>query len=123
MHVDTAAMRPVLSRQTTLRGPRFYRSGEDRAVILFVNVLDASTREGPREATTADAEAYPKAFETFADADAAEQRGRPNMTGKPLADEPLRPLVTFRDPAEGKPPHEKGPHERRREAARERGEA
>lgn len=104
MHVDAAAMRPVLSRQVALRGPKFYRDG---ANVMFVNHLDASTREGPREATTADAEAHPKAFEAFVGDGGAE---------------PFRPLLAFSDPPSGKPPRERGPHEQRRAAAQERGE-
>lgn len=122
MHVDAASMRPVLTREVSLRGPRFFRSGEDRGLVLFVNYIDASTREGPREATTRDAELHAAAFEDFVTRDAAEQQGRAHPPGKPLEAEPLRPLVTFMDPPGGKPPREKGQHELRREAARGRGE-
>jgi hypothetical protein len=50
-----------------LRGPRFWHDG---GVIRFVNHLDSSTRDGPREATEADKVAHPEAFAKLgADAD------------------------------------------------------
>lgn len=121
MHID-GIMRPVLSRSTSLRGPRFYRSGEDRAVILFVNQLDSSTREGPREALETDAQVHPKAYADFLEGDAAEQAARPHSDGVVLDDWPTPRLLSARDPVGGRPPRETGTHESRRAAARERGE-
>jgi hypothetical protein len=41
------------------RGARFY---DDNGVLMFVNVVDASTRDGPREATDDDRMANPEAY-------------------------------------------------------------
>lgn len=110
MHIS-GVMRPVMNRTIALRGPKFYRDGEDRAKVLFVNHIDSSTREGPREAMETDAVGHPDAWQRFV----AEEAGIEPQT-------PLRPLVSFVDPPEGLPKRQKGPHEQKRDEAHERGE-
>lgn len=80
-------IRNAIVRNTGPRGPRFY---EDGGKLHFVNVVDASTRDGPREATDADQEA-------FADAYAAFRRGH-SGDSFPGA----KPMITF----SGEPPAE-----------------
>jgi hypothetical protein len=50
---------PAIIRNTGPRGPRFF---EDNGTLRFVNVVDASTRDGPRDATDEDRIAHPEAF-------------------------------------------------------------
>lgn len=52
----------TIIRNTGPRGPRFYVDGE---ALRFVNVVDASTRDGPRDATEEDQAAYPQAYAAF----------------------------------------------------------
>lgn len=70
---------PSLQRSITKRGPRFY---EDGGKLMFVNVVDGSTRDGPRVATAADKKAHPAALAAMGTMD----------------DGLGRPLVTFQDP-------------------------
>ena len=50
---------PTLERRISLRGPRFFKEG---AVLMFINQLDGSTRDGPRAATDDDRAAHPEAL-------------------------------------------------------------
>lgn len=102
------------SRLLGPRGPRFYGEG---AQIMFVNVLDSTTREGPRQATKADSLAHVEAWAKF--------------TGELPDADPLNAGLSFRDVEEGegptdpeaeKPADEPGPYAKRRQAARDRGE-
>lgn len=70
----------AIIRNTGPRGPRFY---EDGGELMFVNVVDASTRDGPRPATDADMEAHPEAVGAFK---ANEESLFPGA----------KPLITFR---------------------------
>jgi len=72
---------PVLTRQAVFhRGARFFeRDGE----ILYEFNADASTRMGPRQATEADREAHPKAWEAFLEGREPES--------------PLKPVVEAKD--------------------------
>ena len=54
---------PTLQRSVAPRGARFYQAGDE---VMFVRQLDASTREGPREATDEDRAAHPEAWREFA---------------------------------------------------------
>lgn len=99
---------PALQRSISLRGPMFYRAPlahaatcalhgpppkkgvpvcdcEAEAVLLFVNHLDGSTRDGPRPATAEDANAHTEAYERF-------------LNGDDPA--PLGALVSFSTPAD-----------------------
>lgn len=53
---------PAIIRNTGPRGPRFY---EDGGELKFVNTVDASTRDGPRDATDEDRVAHPEAFAAY----------------------------------------------------------
>lgn len=118
-------MNRSLIRNVTLRGAKFYRDGDDQTRVLFVNNLDGSTRDGPREATEADVEAHSEAFGAFLASDeAAAETGPVNKkTGQPtkLERPPLAPLVQFRNPS-GMDPDERparyiGPYEQARNEA------
>ena len=50
---------PALERMHGPRGPRFWLDGD---ILRFANHLDASTRDGPRDATDADVAAHPDAY-------------------------------------------------------------
>ena len=90
---------PALSRMVSIRGPRFWRDGDK---LMFVNHLDASTRDGPREASAADIDAFADAFEAFEGED----------TGAPLG-----PLVSFKTPQINRTDTTPDrPHARRRDA-------
>lgn len=89
---------PALVRSSAPRGARFYEDGDK---VMFINVLDATTRFGPHEATQADMDAHPKAMEDF-------------LEGKPVLPPGSAPLVTFEDPPEGRP--EPAPLKVRKEA-------
>lgn len=93
---------PALERSISLRGPRFYGEGER---IMFVHHYDAMTREGPREATKADSLEHGEAWARF--------------TGELTPNDPLRPLLAFSDPPEGRPAAEPSQRQLKREAARE----
>jgi len=73
---------PALVRNASPRGPRFY---EDAGRLMFVNILDASTRDGPRPATAEDKKAHAATFAAF-------------KAGEPDAFPGSQPLVTFSDP-------------------------
>jgi hypothetical protein len=88
---------PALQRSVALRGPRFYA---DDGKLMFVNVFDAFTRDGPREATEADAEAHPQAAGAYVE----QAEG-----------EPLKPLVAF----EGEEPADQKAQRTARTAERE----
>jgi hypothetical protein len=90
---------PALERRISLRGPRFWR--ED-AALMFVNQIDASTRDGPRPATEDDKAAWPQAFAA---------------AGFVGADPPGGPLISARDagPRPAPPPR---PFAARRESAK-----
>lgn len=53
---------PALQRSVSIRGPRFFKDGDD---VMFVNHVDGSTREGPRKATRADKAKHAPAYEAF----------------------------------------------------------
>lgn len=115
--------RAALQRITTLRGPKFYRDGEDRARIMFIYTYDASTRIGPRDATEADALDNPEAYARFLREDqlTETQVGPPDKkTGLPtsLDPPPFRPLLVPADPpGMERREREIGPYERRRNEA------
>lgn len=88
----------AIERRLSIRGARFYDDGE----LMFVNHLDGSTRDGPRIATDADKQAHPGAFRAYVAAP---------------TENPLTPLVSFRDPPDGPPPKEPGPYARKRAEA------
>jgi len=71
MSAEETEKRPVLSRQVCLRGPRFY---PERGKAMFVNHIDASTREGPREATDEDRAAHPKAWAAYRKSEPGRQK-------------------------------------------------
>lgn len=73
---------PVLQRNNAPRGPRFYK---DDGKLLFVNILDGSTREGPRPATADDKATHAEAFEVF-------------KSGEEPAFPGSKPLVSFVTP-------------------------
>lgn len=77
---------PVLTRNTGPRGPRFFEEGGE---IMFVHVLDGSTRFGPRPATDEDRTDHPTAWLAYC----AEDETFPGA-----------PPVTFADPVGGRPP-------------------
>lgn len=52
----------AIIRNTGPRGPRFFLDGEE---LRFVNVVDASTRDGPRAATDDDRIAHPEAYAAY----------------------------------------------------------
>lgn len=76
---------PALQRSAAPRGARFYQDG---GKLMFVNVLDASTRDGPRPATAVDKKAYPEALDAF------QVGGADVFPGS-------RPLVSFDEPKAG----------------------
>lgn len=84
---------PALDRRISTRGPKFWEQGDD---VMFVNFIDASTRDGPRLATDDDIAMYPDEYRRAFDA--------------PSYDPPGVPLVQIRDPEEtpanrrGRPP-------------------
>lgn len=118
-------MNRSLIRNVTLRGAKFYRDGDDQTRVLFVNNLDGSTRDGPREATEADAWAHPDAWGQFLASDeAATETGPVNKkTGQPtkLERPPLAPLVQFQNPSgmdpDERPARHVGPYEQARNEA------
>ena len=57
---------PALQRSVSMKGAKFYRQG---GKLMFVLHIDASTRDGPREATAEDLDAYPDAFAAFEEDD------------------------------------------------------
>lgn len=71
---------PALQRSISLRGPRFWKDGDK---VMFVNHLDGSTQDGPREATKADVKDHAKAHAAF-------------KAG--IEPDPFTPLVSFSDP-------------------------
>ena len=73
---------PALQRSSAPRGARFY---EDDGELVFVNVLDATSRIGPRPATDEDREAYPDAWAVF------EGTKEDPITA-------FAPMITFSDP-------------------------
>ena len=95
---------PALQRSISLRGPRFFADG---AAIMFVNHLDGSTRDGPRQATAEDQAAHPAAWASYEADD-----GR----------DPLKPTLVAIDPPDGRPEPEEGPHARKRREAAQRAE-
>ena len=70
---------PAILRNNGPRGPKFYMDG-DR--LMFLNVLDSATYDGPRLATTADGKTYPEALDAY-------------MSG---LEPKQRPMVTFETP-------------------------
>lgn len=88
---------PALQRSVALRGPRFY---SDDGKLMFVNVFDGFTRDGPREATEADATAHPEAAGAYTTGAGAEA---------------LKPLVAF----EGDEPADQAADRKARNAERE----
>jgi hypothetical protein len=77
---------PALQRSSSPRGVRFYMDTfEGVETIMFLNVIDACTRFGPRPAVTEDAEAHADAWSTF------EAGTEPLPPGS-------APLVTFETP-------------------------
>ncbi len=94
---------PALKRSINIRGPHFY--AED-GMLMFVNHFDASTRDGPRAATKDDSLEHPEAWSKFVtEVEAAEraENTQAEMNKRDPRPNPLRPLVTFVDPPEGKP--------------------
>lgn len=81
-------MPAAIIRNTGPRGPRFYEDGEE---LMFVNVVDASTRDGPRPATEADMEAHPEAVAALKSNETSTFPG-------------AKPLITFVDPNGKRPP-------------------
>jgi hypothetical protein len=80
------------------RGPRFFeRDGE----LMFENVIDGSTRFGPRPATDEDRARYPGAYAQMGD--------DPQINP---------PLVTYVEPEGGRDPEPSRPHAERRARAR-----
>jgi hypothetical protein len=90
---------PALERRISLRGPRFWQEGE---TLMFCNQIDGSTRDGPREATDADAEAHPEAFAAMGDDTSS----------------PGKPMITVKNPPVIPPPEPK-PFAARRDKTRE----
>ena len=70
---------PALARNNSPRGARFY---QDDGKLLFINVMDSCTRDGPRLATEADKEAHPEAWEAL-------------VSSAPEMIPGMAPLVTF----------------------------
>lgn len=95
---------PALNRMTGPRGPRFYH---DDGKLMFVHVLDGSTRFGPREATKEDAEYHPEAFAQYA----------ASLDNPDLGDLPDKPVLTFVDPEGGPPAPAPKPYAERRAKA------
>lgn len=75
---------PALQRSSAPRGARFY---EDGGEIMFVHVLDATSRIGPREATDADRAEHPESWRRYED-------------DLPDPATEFAPMVTFSDPAD-----------------------
>jgi hypothetical protein len=50
---------PTLQRRVSMRGPRFYREGDE---LMFVHHLDGSTQIGPRPATDEDRATHAEAL-------------------------------------------------------------
>lgn len=123
---------PALSRMlTATRGPRFYGAseedddGEAVPVLMFVNYLDGSTRDGPRHATEEDAVAHPKAWGDFVaelEAEEAAEANQARLNEREPRDHPFRPMVTWSDPPEGPPVREESALQKRRSEAKARGE-
>lgn len=76
---------PALQRSSAPRGARFYYDA-DAETILFLNVLDATSRIGPRPATDEDREAHPDAWAVLEGT-------------KPDPITAFAPMITFSDPA------------------------
>lgn len=82
---------PALVRNNAPRGVRFYiDKPEGEEVILFLQIIDACTRNGPRKATEEDAAEFPEAWAQF-EAETAD----PTKAYLPPG---ARPLVQFADP-------------------------
>lgn len=99
---------PAIIRNTGPRGPRFF---EDGGVLRFVNVVDASTRDGPRDATDEDRQTHPEAFAAFGREDASMFPGAQPMvtfTGEPP------PQLSDRKPLAVPPPPRVEPQEPKR---------
>ena len=99
---------PALNRMTGPRGARFY---DEDGVLMFVNVMDGSTRFGPREAVAIDAEAHPEAWADY------KSRLEATESGAPKDDMPDRPMLEALDPAGGKPADPPKPYAERRARA------
>lgn len=120
------------ARTVSIRGPKFFRGGEARELIMFVFNYDGSTRDGPREATEADAVQHAKAYAAFLAADEVDEAAPGPLdkrSGLPtrLEPPPLRPLPELqRVSVSGDNPNpdglrEIGPYERRRNEAYAKG--
>jgi hypothetical protein len=97
---------PAIIRNTGPRGPRFF---EDGGELRFVNVVDASTRDGPREATDEDRMAHPEAFRAYEKNDESMFPGaKPMITfsGKRPASVP-DPTILAKPPEPSKPERQK----------------
>jgi hypothetical protein len=97
--------RPVLTREVTIRGPKFFREGSR---LMFVYNYDSSTRDGPRPATAADKEAHADAYQAHLD-----ELHAPG----PFAH--FKPVIEAKDPPGGRPPPETGEYAKRRAQAAE----
>lgn len=89
----------VVRRSGGPRGPRFYQDGD---ALMFVNVIDGMTQDGPRVATDDDQAGHPDALAIY--------RGE-----KPDPMASFAPIVKFADPPGGAP--EKEPLKARGEKA------
>jgi hypothetical protein len=76
---------PALQRNSSPRGPRFY---EDGGELKFMQVFDANTIDGPREATDEDRLAHPQAYADY-EARQAGVAGDESFPG-------VKPIVTFK---------------------------
>ena len=86
---------PAIQRSSAPRGARFY---EEDGELMFVNVLDATSRIGPREAVDEDRETHPEAWAVYM-----------GLQEDPRSQ--FAPLVTFSTPEGtdlGKPTKAKG---------------
>lgn len=94
---------PAIIRNTGPRGPRFF---EDGGELRFVNVVDASTRDGPREATDEDRLAHPEAFAAYEANDQSMFPGaKPMITfsGEPPPEVASRPPLSVAPPPREEP--------------------
>lgn len=94
---------PAIIRNTGPRGPRFFEDGGD---LRFVNVVDASTRDGPREATDEDRIAHPEAFAAYERADESMFPGATPMitfSGEPPPELSHRPPLAVPAPPREEP--------------------
>ncbi len=113
---------PSLDRRPGVRGPMFWMGDE---TIMFVNHFDASTRDGPREASEDDSLAHPEAFSVFKAKWEAEEAARRNQIATrqfnpvPLDEQPPGlPLIRWSDPKSKPAPAPKPYAERRNASAR-----